>query len=376
MKKQIWIPILVVVVIVAGFLIFSSQKPDQPQEAQEKEVIKIGAILPLTGKGASQGAEMQNGIRLAEEKINSAEKIVEIIYEDEKCDPKEAVSAYQALRLKEVKFIIGAACSPSTLAIAPLAEKDKVVLITPGSSADDISQAGDFIFRNQVLVSQKEKKLADITVKKFNSLATIYDQTNDARILGEKVVVDIFRTSGKNVLAREGFGKNAVDFKTEIQKIKQKNPEVIFISAQTSQVTTILKQMKELKISSQVILEEGVATDPVFLEVAGNLADGIIFSGTDFSRKINPEFWDLYNNKFGKNPNIYAGQSYDCLMILANIIKEKCKTGDSVCVKDELYKVKNYPGVSGLTTFDENGDVIKPIVIKVIKNGQFVPYEE
>lgn len=359
---------IIIILIIVLLVIFYKPSP--------KETIKIGAILPLTGKAASTGVDIQNAINLAAEKVNSDRQIVELIFEDEKCDPKEAVGAYQAVTLKGVKLIIGAVCSSSTLAIAPLAEQNKVVLITPASSADRISEAGDYIFRNHVLVSQKEGKLGEFAGQEFHTVATIYDQANDAYVAGEKAFVEQFQNKGGSVVERQAFQKGATDFRTELTKIKAKSPEAIFIGAVMPESALIVKQIKELGISSQIITEDAMATDKKFLDAIGNLSEGIIFSGSEFSRETNPEFWDLYTERFGKNPNIFAAQSYDCLMILANIIEQNCKTGKSTCVKNEVYNVKNYLGASGLTSFDNNGDAIKPIAIKIIKNSQFVPYEE
>jgi len=150
----------------------------------------------------------------------------------------------------------------------------------------------------------------------------------------------------------------------------------IFIQALMPEASLIVKRLKELGVSAQILVGDALATDKVFIDAIENFSEGIIFVGSEFSRSTNPEFWDLYTERFGKNPNIYAAQAYDSLIILVDIIKRECKTGNSTCVKDSLYKVKNYLGVSGLTTFDENGDAIKTVAIKTIKNGQFVPYEE
>ena len=369
MKKinQTYLTAAIIVILILGFVVFYKPAPE--------ETIKIGVILPLTGKAASLGEDMRNAIDLALEEINKKDKVIELIYEDEKCDPKEAVTAYKTLvDLKKVKIIIGAGCSSSTLAMAPLAEQEKVVLITPASGADKISEAGDFIFRNHILVSQKLGKLGEFAGEKFETVATIYDQSNDGFVLGEEAFVENFQP--KTVPRREPFQSNAMDFKTELIKIKEQNPESIFIGALMPQAALIVKQKGELGIRGAILMDDATATDKEFLDAIGDLSDGILFSGSDFSRKTNPEFWDLYTERFNKNPNIFAAQGYDCLVILADIIKQRCKTGDSICVKDELYNVKDYMGVSGLTTFDKNGDALKPLAIKIIKNNQFVPYEE
>jgi branched-chain amino acid transport system substrate-binding protein len=161
---KIIIGIIIVVIIIVGVIYYGmSKKPILL--VTEKEPIKIGAILPLTGRGASVGENIQNAITLALDKIGN--KNVKVIYQDEKGDPKEAISAYQNLRMEGIKVIIGPGFSGGVLAVAPLAEKDKVIILTPSGAADSISDAGDFIFRNNTMVKDKETKLAEFASKKI-----------------------------------------------------------------------------------------------------------------------------------------------------------------------------------------------------------------
>lgn len=374
-NAKIIIGAIIAVIVVGGIWYGVGRKP-APTET-EKETIKIGAILPLSGKAASIGDDTKKAIDLALDKLNQENEIkLEVIYEDEKCDPKEAVSAYQSLSFRGVKIFIGAVCSPSTLAIAPLAEKNKDFMITPGSGADTISDAGDYIFRNHTIVSQRSAKLAEFVGKKFNSAATLYDQTNDGYIIGEKVFAEKFQENNGSVLIRESYQKGATDFRTELIKIKNQAPQVLYLAALMPESSLIVGQIKNLGLSLQIVAEDALATDNSFLTGVGDLSDGIIFAGSEFNRDTNPSFWDLYTKRYDKNPNIYAAQGYDSLMLIAEVIKQKCKKADTSCVKDEFYKIENYTGVSGLTSFDKNGDASKPIVVKTIKNGQFMLYEE
>ena len=371
MKKIIIGIIVLAVVVWGGVKLFGTK------EEKISEPIKIGVILPLSVKAANLGENAKQAIDLAMIEINKTTPKIEVIYGDDRCDPKEAVSVYQLFKQQNVKFIIGPICSPGTLAVAPLAERDGVVLITTGSAAETISQAGDFIFRNHITMSQKTGKLAQVAALKFNSVATIYDQANDAYLAGNNIVVDEFNKQSKVVAVTEGFGKDATDFRTQLTKIKIKQPEAIYIGALMPQAAIIVNQMKELGISSQIISEDGFAVDNKFLEAIGKSSEGIIFATTDFNREnTNQIFWDLYAQQFGRNPDIFAAQSYDTAMILVKIIRENCNSGNSVCVKNSLYKIQDYPGVSGKTSFDQNGDVKKSVVLKTIKNGQFVKYEE
>ena len=116
------------------------------------EPIKIGYIGPLTGGVAAYGETEKNVIELALQEINSSGELnrkLEVIYEDGKCDGKDAATAAQKLiNIDKVKIILGGACSAETLAAAPLAEENKVILFSSFASNPSISQAGDYIFRN------------------------------------------------------------------------------------------------------------------------------------------------------------------------------------------------------------------------------------
>jgi len=366
--------ILGVVILAVIVLIVVFYKP-APRKA-----IKIGAILPLTGKVAGPGQDLKNALNLALGDINKNENLIELVYEDDQCDAKKAVDAYNGLvNVKGVKIIIGALCSPSTLAIAPLAEKDKVILITPASAAESISNAGDFIFRNHTKDSDEARALVNFVLKKrYKNLAIMYSISNEWAIQRKEYFLKYLQEGGGVVKIEVSFADDQRDFATELTKIKNKEKEidaVYLIVSITAVPARIIKQMAELGIQKQVFGDKSWATSE-FLDTVGKLSEGIIYTEAEFKRSTSPEFWDRYKEKFNKEPASWAAQGYDSLMILSQIIFDKKCGTDTTCIKDELYKTKDYLGAAGKTSFDENGDAIKAITIKVIKNGQFVPYED
>ena len=144
-KKKLWLGIgaALFAVLVIIFIVIQPKK--------EPEVIKIGAILPLTGDASIYGSALKEGLDLALEEINTkggiiGKKVV-VIYEDSQADPKVAVSAINKLiNIDKVKIILGEMFSSVTLAIAPIAQKSQVVLISPTVSAEAVPNVGDYIF--------------------------------------------------------------------------------------------------------------------------------------------------------------------------------------------------------------------------------------
>ena len=376
-KITIWL--IVAIIIIAGIWWGVSKKLGQIPTT-EKETIKIGAILPLSGGAAAYGEQIKNGIDLALRKIsesNESKVKINVIYEDSKCDPKESISAYNKLVDTDgVKIIIGTFCSSATLSITPLAERDHVILITPGAASARISDEGDYIFRNHITMKQKTGYLAKMASAKFKKAAIIYNGANDVFVESASIFRNVFISVNDNkVVSIESFKTGDIDFRTQLLKIKSKDPEVIYIGSIMPELALIVKQIRELDIDAQILTDDGVL-DPNFLKVTRNLSEGIIFGTTKFSKESAPDFWNTYYNLFKENPTIFSAQGYDTLNILYSIISNKCSTGDTLCIKDQLYKIKDYQGVSGKTSFDEKGDAIKEVVLKTIKNGKFVPFKD
>ncbi len=137
------------IVLIALLFCPSGCKKEEPQAKE----IKIGAILPLTGSAAPYGENAKRGIELALTEINAAGGIqgsrIRVLFEDSRTDPKEAVSALNKLYSTHgVRYIIGDINSSGVLAMAPIAEKNKIILLSPGASNPKISDAGEYIFRN------------------------------------------------------------------------------------------------------------------------------------------------------------------------------------------------------------------------------------
>jgi len=339
----------------------------------QEDTIKIGVILPLTGKAAVYGETIRNALELGAEELNKNGKKIQLVYEDERCDPKEAVNAYYSLvKIRGVKNIIGAVCSVGTLAIAPLAEKDKVILITPASAAETISQAGDYIFRNHGKSSIEMKVFADYASEKYDTYAIIYDSSNDGIILDKDYFTKYIEAKNGRVIFTQGFKGDETDFRTLLLRLREQedNIDAIFLGGFQNHLILLIKQMNELGINKPILTEKTIERQDI-VNVLGELSEGIIYAVADYDENTNPEFWNKYVERYNENPPIWAAQAYDNLMILSMIF-EKCDFDDTDCIKDELYKVKDYPGVAGITSFDENGDAVKNIVIKEIRNGKFV----
>ena len=238
----------------------------------KEEFIKIGAILPLTGDGAQAGANTKSGIDLAVEEINKAGGInghmVEIVYEDCQGQPKLAVSAMQKLTdIDKVPAVIDNSLSNVTLAIAPIAESKKVILLATGASSPKISNAGDYVFRIWNSDDLEGEVMAQYAINslKIKDAAILYIN-NDYGLGLQQVFKKNFARLGGNIVSKIVFQAGKKDFKTQITKILQNKFNAIYLVGYPTECTGIIKQLRRLGYNG-MILGTIVMTDPIVQKV-------------------------------------------------------------------------------------------------------------
>jgi branched-chain amino acid transport system substrate-binding protein len=326
-------------------------------------------VTPLTGELSSWGNAIRKGLEIAREKIKDIK--LTIIFEDSKCEPKEAVSAVQKLiNVDKVKIIIGTVCSSETLAIAPITEANSVILMSIGASSPKITYAGDYVFRMWpsdvyeagLLVDYISKNLPGI--KKIDVLYI----NNDFGMHFKDAVIKFSKDSGLNIGTVESFNPGSSDFKPQLTKIKQSDSNALFVITYTDEAYALFKQIREFNLEKQLFAPGWVIEDKNFLEKSKELINGVIFAVPNV--QINENFRNKMVSKYGSEGEnlLVSGLAYDGF----NIIIESLKTcGEKTsCIRDKLYNTKDYNGVTGSVTFDDNGDIInRPYVIKKVINS-------
>lgn len=348
---------------------------------KKAEIIKIGAMLPLSGDAAQYGEWGENGISLAVDEINSKGGIkgnkIEVVYEDDAADPKKGVSTVNKLiSIDKVKVIIGPIPSAVTLAIAPICENNKVVVLS-SSSNPIITHAGDYIFRNWPSDDFEGSAMAQYAIKmKFNNVA-VFHINNEYGLGIATVFKEQYVKLGGSVLITEAFMQGGSDMRSLLTKIKSYNPDAIYLIGHTKENGYIVKQARDLGIKTQILGTVGIE-GPDFINIAGECAEGLVYTvpafDPDAQDPVMNTYQEAYIKKYGKKSEIFAATAYDALNIIALMIQKYGNDPDKI--KAGLYALKDYPGVSGVTSFDENGDVVKPVIFKTVKNQQYTIIKE
>lgn len=354
----------------------SANKTSVGDSAKSKEPIKLGWLGPLTGDVSSVGQADKDSVSLAVKEINKAGgingRMLEMVYEDGACESKIASDAGQKLiNIEKVLAIIGGACTGETMAVAPVAEQNKVLMISYASTAPTVTKAGDYIFRVIASDDYQGSYAAEIVYNKLSKkkAALLYGMTDYHKGLAN-AFTKRFKELGGEIAVSETYLQDDRDFKTQLTKIKNSGVDVLYFAAYTEAGIVGLKQMKELGLGMQIVGAE-TFDDPKFKNTPG--VEGAIY--TVPSSPENETFKTKYLAETGRSDMpVYVTQSYDAIMLLADVMKKAGVNPEDI--KNELYKVKNYHGVSGAIGFDENGDITSAkYEVKVFKNGAQVKYD-
>lgn len=178
--------------------------------------------------------------------------------------------------------------------------------------------------------------------------------------------------NGLELVASEAYDEGTTDFRTIIIKLKEQNPDAIYIAGY-KEIAYLIKQLKEQRLNP-LLLTTAIFEDPEIIRIVGNSAEGIIFTtfflDEDSKEERTRAFFKNYENKFNVKPDGYAATSYDAVYLIAEAIKNNGNTSESI--KKGLYKITEFPGLLGIFSIDVNGDVVLPIRMKTMQKGDLV----
>lgn len=338
---------------------------------------RVGAVLPLTGPAAQYGEWVRNGIDVAVDQLEKSNPGVKfnVLYQDDQNAADRSITALRKLKaVDKVPVVIGAVTSGCTTAIAPIAQQDKVVLVSPSSSAPSLSEIGNFFFRVWSSDELASRQLAAQIIKDFNpeSVALLY-VNNDYGQGVNGLITKVFEEANVRIAAAEGYSPGNSDFRAHLTRIKDKEPDLILLIGYANELAYAVKQAGELEVATTLVGQEGIESD-LLLEVAGKAAEGLVYYVPQFDPEAEDDniqsFASDYEEKYGESPEIFAAHGYDAMMVIGKALIA-AKDSGAESVRDAISRTKNHSGVTGIISFDENGDVQKSLMAKVVKNGKF-----
>ncbi len=341
---------------------------------------KFGAAGPMTGQYAAYGTSHKQGAEIAVEELNAAGGVnggqASYVIGDDLADPQQAVLVAQKF-IDDTSIVVvdGHMFSGATIAAGAKYQAAGLPMISPSATNPDISTLGNFVWRICMTDSFQGQGLAKYSVETLSkkNVAIIYDNSDYGRGLADAYASGLTAAGGK-VVAKQQYAGGDTDFKAQLTKIKAASPELLFMSGYYPEGSKIARQARELGLDVQLLGSDGYASD-VLPKLGGAAVEGMLVSTFFDYSKNDPavqKFVAAYKAKYnGANPDWFAANSYDVVMLAATAAKNAGKN-DRTAINDALGTIGTYQGISGPITFDENGDVVKPLALVVVQGGHLV----
>ncbi len=341
--------------------------------------IVVGEVGSLTGGEATFGTSTHKGVELATKKINAAGGIhgkkIKVMTLDDQGKPEEAATAVTKLITQDkVVALLGEVASTRSLAMAPIAQANKIPMITPSSTNPKVTQVGTYIFRVCFIDPFQGSVMAKFAANslKVKKVAILRDIKNDYSVGLANFFTETFKKSGGEIVGDISYASNDVDFKSQLTSLKGKKPEALFVPGYYTEVGLIARQAREMGIKVPLLGGDGWDSEKL-TEIGGSALNGSFFSNhysPDDTSSAVQNFIKEFQAEYKTIPDGLAAMGYDAAMVLYDAMKKaKSLKGDDL--RKTIAETKQYPGVTGQITINKNRDAEKSAVIIEIKNKKY-----
>jgi len=360
-------------------ILFPALVAVDPSNAKE---IKIGLITPLSGDVKTFGESVRNSFLIAVEEANARGGVagmkITYVIQDDKNDATEAANVANLLvNQLQVKAIVGSVTSKATIPVSDVIQAAKIPTISPTATNPKVTVADgkrkDYMFRACFIDPFQGAVMAKFSREtlKGNNAAVLFDASNDYSKGIAEVFRDAFRKQGGKVAAFESYGKDDVDFSALLTKVKASGADVLFLPDYYNKVGLIAKQVQEKGIKVRLVGPDGWDS-PDLVKIAGSAIEGGYFSNHYSPDDLRPEVaaWvKKYKEKHGQVPDALGTLAYDATNLLLEAIR-KAGSDDPRKIREALASIRDFKAVSGKSTLDGNGDMIKSAAILKIEDGR------
>jgi branched-chain amino acid transport system substrate-binding protein len=347
--------------------------------------ILVGHVGSMTGAEATFGDSTDKGIRLAFEQLNKKGgvkgKKLALKTLDSQGKPEEAqVAATRLIVNDKIKVLLGEVASSRSLAMAPVADKNQVPMITPASTNPKVTvdpvtgKTRRFVsrvcfidpFQGTVMAKFARENL------KVTKVAVLRDVGNAYSVGLADFFVEGFKKLGGTIVTDQSFKAGDQDFKAQLTKIRESSPEAIYVPGYYTDVALVARQARELGMKQPLMGGDGWDSEQLY-EIAQGALDGSYFSNHYTVESPDPkvkEFIAAYKSAYdGQTPDAMAALGYDAAMIAADAMT-RAKDLSGPALADAIAATKGFKGVTGTISLDAEHNAVKSAVVIAIKNNE------
>ncbi len=346
----------------------------QCTKKNENEIV-IGHFGSMTGGEATFGKSTDQGIRLAVDEVNEAggikgKKIKLVTMDDQGKTDEAAAVVNRLIEREKVVAILGEVASARSIQAAPIAQKAKIPMISPSSTNPKVTQIGDYIFRTCFIDPFQGFVMAKFASEnlKLKKVAILRDVKSDYSVGLGDVFKEKFTEMGGVIVVDVAYQSQDVDFKAQLTQIKSKAPDGIFIPGYYTEVGLIARQARELGIKVPLMGGDGWDSPKLF-EIGQSAIDGGYFSNHYSNESTDPlavDFLKRFQTKFGTSADGLSAAGYDAAKILIAAMTSAPEI-KSEQIRNELAKIKDYNGVTGKITMNDQRNAVKSAVVVQVK---------
>ena len=350
------------------------------EKAADQNVVKVGVFLPLTGDNAAGGELELRGIKLANQLHPEVlGKKVELVVADNKSDKAEAASvAARRIEKDKVSVLVGSYGSSLSMAAGNIVKENKVPAVGTSCTNPQVTANNDYYFRACFIDPFQGKVMAEYAHQNgFKKVAIVQEVSNDYSVgLAKFFREEFVKLTGdeNSIVDVANYQTGDKDFTAILTNIKALNPDAVFAPGNFTESALLVKQARQLGIDAQFMGGDTWETQE-FIDVGGKDVEGVALSTAFDREKASTEeakkFLDAYTKEYNGEPSALTAMAYDAYLIAVSGIEKAGTATDTVKIRDAIAATKDLECVTGMTTLDENGDPIKGVVIKTVKDGKF-----
>ncbi|MES2802985.1 MAG: ABC transporter substrate-binding protein [Bdellovibrionota bacterium] len=346
---------------------------------ENKNEILLGSYSSNTGATATFGVYQMRGIEMAINEINAAGGIngkqIKHINYDNKSDDNETLAVVNRLISQDkVVAIIGEATSGRSKIGAQVAQQNKIPMLTSSATNPEVTKVGNFIFRACFIDPFQGLVMAKFMVNdlKMKKAAILRDVKNDYSVgLSDVFKAELVKAGGE-IVDDIAYQEGDVDFKSQLASIKGKKPDAIFVPGYYNEVALIARQAKELGMNQPLLGGDGWSSPDLF-KIAKEAINGSYFSNHYTTESTDPktvEFVKNFKAKYNEDADVMAALAYDATYMMAEAMKG-AKEITPENIRAGLASIKNFAGVTGTITMNENRDAVKSAVVVRVQGPEY-----
>jgi len=349
-------------------------------EKKNDQEIVVGGYFSLSGPDSTFGNDSKEGIELATEEVNAAGGIkgkkIRLVVEDDKSTTQEASQKVrQLIDRDKVVAVLGEVASSRSLAGGLVANQAKIPMLTPSSSAIEVTQGREWVFRTSYTDDLQGRALARFVKDELKKTKVgIFYVAQDTYSSGlAKTFREAFKKLGGEIVVDKGYQKGETNYRTYLSELKAANPEAIFVPNYYGDMVLIARQAKEIGIPGSMFVGGDGWVSSNLLEGAGAELEGAHFTNPyapDVPWPSSKKFNDAYKAKYKREPPAFAAQGYDGARVLYDAIARAPQVTPEA-IRKALTETKDFQGATGTITFDAERNAEKAIVVVMVKDKKF-----